>query len=272
MWHDLGKYRPEFQRRLRGSREQIEHAGATALAVRGNFDYSANETGDTDHGREPALESAQFPMVTTDNQEIVTYALVSNTAPAGTAPNTQSVTMYVDVNSGGAPARVAHPGGSAENLKTIPGVDLTNANPPYTLYRFSFADDGGVQRTALADNIRSLNFFYFEDPSGQRPLTDAAGAFLPNIGGVGQYDPTVAGSINAPGRQIRKKIRAIRDELPFTKWETAARKAFRIGDAGLAQRAQVSRSEPKASEDHRTGRASPRRCGRAAPPTGRPRR
>jgi ketol-acid reductoisomerase len=28
-----------------------------------------------------------------------------------------------------------------------------------------------------------------------------------------------------------EKIRAVRDELPFTKWETAARKAFRIGDA-----------------------------------------
>ncbi len=28
-----------------------------------------------------------------------------------------------------------------------------------------------------------------------------------------------------------EKIRAVRDELPFTKWESAARKAFRIGDA-----------------------------------------
>ncbi|HEY8713258.1 MAG TPA: prepilin-type N-terminal cleavage/methylation domain-containing protein, partial [Thermoanaerobaculia bacterium] len=30
--------------------EQIEYAGATALTIRGNFDYSANEAGDTDHG------------------------------------------------------------------------------------------------------------------------------------------------------------------------------------------------------------------------------
>jgi ketol-acid reductoisomerase len=29
-----------------------------------------------------------------------------------------------------------------------------------------------------------------------------------------------------------EKIRAVREELPFTKWETAARRAFRIGDAG----------------------------------------
>lgn len=34
LWHDLGKYRGEFQRRLRGSREQVEHAGlGAALAV-----------------------------------------------------------------------------------------------------------------------------------------------------------------------------------------------------------------------------------------------
>jgi CRISPR-associated endonuclease/helicase Cas3 len=34
LWHDLGKYRPEFQRRLRGSREQVEHAGlGAALAM-----------------------------------------------------------------------------------------------------------------------------------------------------------------------------------------------------------------------------------------------
>lgn len=29
-WHDLGKFRPEFQQRLRGSREQVEHAGVGA--------------------------------------------------------------------------------------------------------------------------------------------------------------------------------------------------------------------------------------------------
>jgi prepilin-type N-terminal cleavage/methylation domain-containing protein len=195
--------------------EQIEYAGATALTVRGNFDYSASEPGDEDHGREPALELASpgFPLITTDNQEVVTYALVSNTAAAGTAPNNQSVSFFADINTSGTPVRVARPGGSAENPLTIPGVDLTNANPPYTLYRFTFADDGSVQRTALADNIRSLNYFYFEDTAGQRPLTDALGAFSPNIGGVGQFNPAVAASVNAPGRLIRKKIRAIRVRL-----------------------------------------------------------
>lgn len=37
LWHDLGKYQPEFQGRLRGSGEQVEHAGAgAALACRKN--------------------------------------------------------------------------------------------------------------------------------------------------------------------------------------------------------------------------------------------
>lgn len=196
--------------------EQIEYAGSTALTVRGNFDYSANTPGDTDHGREPALEissGGSFPMVTTGNDEIVTYALVSDQAPAGTAPNNQSVTMYIDINSGGTPTRTAHPGGNAERQVNITGVDLTNNNPPYTLYRFTFADDGSVQRTPLATNIRSLNFFYYQDPQGTQPLTDAAGNLAPNVAGLGQYDPAVAGSINSPDRLVRKKIHAVRVRL-----------------------------------------------------------
>lgn len=190
--------------------EQIEYAGATALAIRANFDYSANVSGDVDHGREPNLESSQFPIVTTGNDEIVTYGLVSNTAASGSAPNTQSITFFADT---GVP-RHSYPGGSAEDTVTISGVDLTNNNPPYTLYRFTIANDGTIQRTPLADNIRSLNFFYFEDPAGTRPLTDSAGTtFVPNVGGSGQYDPAVANSWNATNRVLRKKIRSIRVRL-----------------------------------------------------------
>ncbi len=187
--------------------EQIEYAGATALTVRANYDYSAKETGDIENGREPNLQSAQFPVVTTGNSEIVTYGLVSNKAAPGTAPNTQSIVFYADT---GVPRR-SYPGGSAEDTVTISGVDLTNANPPYTLYRFTLHNTtGAVQSTALADNVRSLNFFYFEDPSGAKPLKDLANHFVQDVGGAGQYDPTVAGSWNATERTLRKKIRAIR--------------------------------------------------------------
>ncbi len=193
--------------------EQIEYAGTTAVTLRGNFDYSANETGDTDHGREPALESSQFPMVTTDNQEIVTYALVSDQAAAGTAPNNQTVTTFVDMNNGGTASRTAYPGGNAERQVDITGVDLTNANPPYTLYRFNFANDGSVQRTPLASNIRSLNFFYFTDTQATQPLRNAAGALDPSPGGGDAYNPAVAGSMNLPLRLERRTIRAVRVRL-----------------------------------------------------------
>jgi len=188
--------------------EQIEFAGTTALTVRGNYNYSVNPNA-TDHGRESNLESTQFPVVTTGNAEIVTYALVSNVAPSGTAPNNQTITFFADTNV----PRNAYPGGSRENQVDITGVDLTNANPPYTLYRFTIDNAQNIVRTPLADNIRSMNFFYYEDPSGQKPLTDATGAFAPNIGGAGRYDPTVANSENAPERLVRRKIRSIRVRL-----------------------------------------------------------
>jgi type II secretory pathway pseudopilin PulG len=192
--------------------EQIEYAGATALTVRGNFDYSANPN-DTDKGRETNLESVHFPLVTTGNDEIVTYALRSTRAPKGTAPNNQSISMYIDINGSGSPSRTAHPGGNAERQVTITGIDLTNNNPPYTLYRFTFADDGSVQEIPLADNIRSLHFFYFQDAAGQKPLRNAANALVADAGGAGQYSPTVANSWNAPERQLRAKIRSIRMRL-----------------------------------------------------------
>ena len=188
--------------------EQIEFAGATALTVRGNFDYSVNPTAD-DHGTEAALESSRFPIVTTGNDEIVTYGLVSNSAPSGTAPNNQSIQFFADISV----PRNSYPGGSAESQVTIPGVDLTNNNPPYTLYRFTLDNNGNVVRTPLADNIRSMNFFYFSDPAGQNPLRDTAGTLIPNIGGGGQYSPTVAGSWNNALRQERRTIRAIRVRL-----------------------------------------------------------
>src|ERR1051326_9091577 len=190
--------------------EQIEYAGATALTIRANYDYSAKEQADIDNGREPNLESAQFPIVTTGNDEIVTYALAATGTAPGTAPNNQTITFYADTSV----PRNAYPGGSAESTVTITGVDLTNQHPPYTLYRFTIANDGTIQRTALADNIRSLNFFYYEDQNGASPLKDAANAnFVTDAGGSGQYDPAVVNSINSGNRVVRKKIRSIRVRL-----------------------------------------------------------
>jgi prepilin-type N-terminal cleavage/methylation domain-containing protein len=190
--------------------EQIEYAGQSAITIRANFDYSANEPGDGDHGRETNLETTQFPIVTTGNDEIVTYALVSNTASA----NGDTITFFADVNNGLPPSRAAYPGGSVERPISIPNVDLSNNHPPYTLYRFTLDNAGSVVRTPLADNIRSLTILYFMDSAATTPLTDtnSPAAPAPNIGGVGQFDPMNPGAI-VTGRVIRARIRSMRVRL-----------------------------------------------------------
>src|SRR4051812_47093721 len=56
------------------SDEQIEYANTSALTLRANLNYNSN----AQQGRETALENTAFPVVTTGNDEIVTYALASN--------------------------------------------------------------------------------------------------------------------------------------------------------------------------------------------------
>ena len=81
--------------------EQIEYAGKSAVTIRANFDYS---TTTPDHGRELDYEppGGAFPIVTTANDEIVTYALRSDSGP-----NPDTITFYADV----AKPRAAYPGG-----------------------------------------------------------------------------------------------------------------------------------------------------------------
>ena len=193
--------------------EQIEYAWHSAITIRGNFDFDADDdaTAHYEHGRERNLESVQFPIVTTGNHEIVTYALVSD-KPGAT--NSDSVTFYADVNNGGTPTRRAYPGGTAERLITISGVDLSNANPPYTLNRYTLSDSGEVVTTPLAKNIRSLTFSYFQDAAARQPLTDlnATPAAITDVGGGGQYNPAQP-TAQLADRTIRGKIRAVTVQL-----------------------------------------------------------
>lgn len=188
--------------------EQIEFAHTNAITLRANFDYGDAST--PDKGRETDLENStngRFPMITTGNDEIVTYALVSRSGHADA--NKDSISFYADVNpEGTAPSRRSYPGGSPERLITIPNVDLTNKYPPYTLMRYTIAKDGKVVETALADNIRSLSFQYWEDAQATRPLTDLLGVAVPNVGGGGMYDPSKPGE-KIDARIIRGKIRAM---------------------------------------------------------------
>ncbi|MGH9456754.1 MAG: prepilin-type N-terminal cleavage/methylation domain-containing protein [Thermoanaerobaculia bacterium] len=175
--------------------EQLEHMGATAVTLRGNLDYESDAA--TDYGRETDLESTHFPVVTTANDEIVTYALKSQDA----SKNTDEIVFFADTFE---PRQVNPEAGEAEKEVTITGVDLSNQNPPYTLYRFTLKEDGTPDAgTPLADNIRSLNFRYFRDTAGTLEAT-------PN-GGAGQYDGANPGE--TVERQLRREIRAIHVDL-----------------------------------------------------------
>jgi hypothetical protein len=195
--------------------EQIEMAWHSALTVRGNYNFDSPDDATVgvsryEHGREGALESTQFPVVTTGNDEIVTYVLHSDKSGAA---NADSVTFYVDLNSSGSPSRTAYPGGNSERLVTINNVDLSNNYPPYTLYRVTFDSTGALVRTPLADNIRSLTFDYYQDPQGQVTLKDTTGTAITDVGGLGQYNPAIADSANHIDRLTRKNIRSIKVSL-----------------------------------------------------------
>lgn len=199
--------------------EQVEHAGPTSLVVRGNFDFEVENAATQENGRETAYQSAQFPVVTTGNDEIVAYGLVSRNA----AMNTGEIRYFADVNAGGAPSRRAYPGGTEEREVIITGVDLTNNNPPYTLFRFTLADDGSVVRSPLAENIRSLNFTYFQDSAGQQFLTDLndpprdvrrgdSRTGGTDVLGLGQFNPNNP-LVPVGQRSIRKRIQSVLVQL-----------------------------------------------------------
>lgn len=192
--------------------EQIEFVHDKAITIRANFDYEDPAT--TDHGREDEIEKntgGRFPIVTTGNDEIVTYALVSRSGNA--AANKDTISFFADVHTGanGKPSREGYPGGKKEREITITGVDLTNKYPPYTLMRYTLNDKGEVVSTALADNIRSMEFKYWEDSAAKQPLRDFAGANLTDfskLGGIGPYDPANPVAL-VPERLIRGKVRAV---------------------------------------------------------------
>jgi hypothetical protein len=217
--------------------EQFEYVSPSAITIRGNFDYeretqpcSPTVTENCDHGREGSTyESSYFPVVTTGNDEIVTYALVpdSQTTIPACNPLTNCVEFYADTH---VPRRsYPEPGaatpGLSETLVQIPGVDLCVGgcnNPPYTLYRFTLRRDqsnftGGVNvnRIPIASNIRSMSFTYFQDAQGSDPLKDLENTTdvdIFEIRGLGQFnvnDPSAL--INE--REIRSKIRSVLVDL-----------------------------------------------------------
>ncbi len=192
--------------------EQIEYAGRSAVVLRANFNYSTatgqcTSTAPCEGGREPKLESAEFPIVTTANDEIIAYALKPVKWASGETAD--DLVFYADV----ATPRKANPSTDAKETKiTIPGVDLCDQgcnSPPYTLYRYTVKDDGQPDEgIPVADNIRSMAFKYYTTSSAAAADEITK---LPNGDGMydgGNPDATVA------ERDTRSSIRSV--ELTLT--------------------------------------------------------
>ena len=143
--------------------EQIEGAWDTAVTIRGDFDF---EDASANASPEAALPGTVYNLVSTGNDEIVTYVL-AKPGPVGA----DTLTIRVDAN---------RPRTKSLQTVTIPNVVLVQNNPPYTLYRVTLKDVAGAFPGSpqaatsfvyepVADNVRTLTFQYMPD-AGSVPL------------------------------------------------------------------------------------------------------
>ena len=199
--------------------EQIEYMGESAIAFRANFNYNTGydngREGDKRNATDPTdtYESEAFPLVTTANNEIVIYALQSNSTDANA--NKSVIDFYADV----AKPRLAYTGGKGKGKERhviINGYDTTNNYPPYTLYRLTLKDADIADSdpspigaaVPIANNVRSLKFEYYNDQGASSPV---APGIVP-VYGAGQYDAANAQAV-INERATRAGIQSIRVSL-----------------------------------------------------------
>jgi len=157
--------------------EQVEGAWDTAVTIRGDFDF---EDASANTSPETALAGSVYDIVSTGNDEIVTYVL-AKPGPSGPA----TVAVNLDAN---------RPRTKANTAITIPNVVLVQNSPPYTLYRVTLADVNGAFPTSpqaasnfvyepVAENIRTMTFRYYDDGGAELgPNTPASSG--DDIGGA----------------------------------------------------------------------------------------
>jgi len=157
--------------------EQVEGAWDTAVTVRADFDFEDPTASVTP---EAALPGTVYNVVSTGNDEVVTYVL-AKPGPAG--PDTLTIRMDTD-----------RPRTRVVKTVTIPNVAVVQDNPPYTLYRVTMTDVNGAFPTSpqassafvfepVADNIRSMRFQYWPD-SGAQLGPDTPATAADDIGGA----------------------------------------------------------------------------------------
>ncbi|HXH27581.1 MAG TPA: prepilin-type N-terminal cleavage/methylation domain-containing protein, partial [Candidatus Polarisedimenticolia bacterium] len=140
--------------------EQVEGAWDTAVTVRGDFDFEDPTASTTP---ETTLKGTVYNVVSTGNDEIVTYAL-AKPGPSGPT-GSGTLTLLLDASK---------PRTKTVQTVTIPNVVVLQDNPPYTLYRITLKDVTGTFPSSpqassnfiyepVADNIRSMTFRYYDD-------------------------------------------------------------------------------------------------------------
>ena len=157
--------------------EQIEGAWDTAVVFRGDFDAEDPTASATP---ESTLDGGAFQAVSTGNDEVVLYALAR---PDGTGPD--SLTFNADMQE-------AQRDGDVEAV-TINNLVLNQnpANAPYTLYRITFNNNAGtwntssfVTRTPLVENVRSMQFKYYDLAGNQINSVFNVASLADDIGGA----------------------------------------------------------------------------------------
>ena len=136
--------------------EQIEAAFDNAVVIRADFDA---EDPVASAVPETALSGLAFATVSTGNDEIVAFVLGKE------GVNPDELIFEADISS---------PRDGIVDTVRIPKADLTPDDPPYILYRVTFDADGNAVPVPLADNMRSLDFSYFDHAGVRRPPVGGA--------------------------------------------------------------------------------------------------
>jgi prepilin-type N-terminal cleavage/methylation domain-containing protein len=173
--------------------EQIEGAWATAVTLRADFDAedpTQNATPET-----TLATGSPFSVVSTGNDEIVTYALAKDAGGVGG----ETLTFFADKDS---------PRNTSTEQIDVNNVALTSQNdPPYILYRISLDSTGAAVKEPLADNIKLLAFTYY----------DANGAVV-NPANMGGSEATANKANRAKVRRVTVDVVGMtpNDEIGYT--------------------------------------------------------
>jgi Tfp pilus assembly protein PilW len=134
--------------------EQLEGVWETAVTIRGDFDFEDATAKDTPE-LTLATGSSPYNVVSTGNDEIVTYALAKQDGTGGS-----TLSFRADVLP-------SVRDGNLDDV-SITNLALVQSAPPYTLYRITGRDGlASTTRTPVADNIYALRFRYYDSAGAQ---------------------------------------------------------------------------------------------------------